>query len=134
MSSENSTSICNIFKDNTSKIINKLEMQIPSNLQIYSDMYKEYLHVMDDVYGTCILSEKEFLDKMCIDENFIKNVSSYTNYVTDLWINQIENYGNFLKWYSQMRISGMKSYDEFVHSMMGSYSKMLSGINKNFEK
>ena len=125
MSTNNSSSVCNIFKDSTSKIINKLEMKIPSHFQIYSDMYKEYLHVIDDVFGTCILSEKEFFDKMNIDKKLVKNIESYTNYLTWIWINQIENYDKYLKWYSQMRISGMKSYDQFVHTMMNSYTKTL---------
>ena len=134
MSVKDSISICNVFKDDTSKIIKKLEMQIPSHFQIYSDMYKEYLHVLDDIFGTCVMSEKEFFDKMNIDKNLMKNIESYSNYVRGIWINQIENYDNYLKWYSQMRISGMKSYDKFVHSMMESYSKTLSSFSNNFEK
>ncbi len=134
MPTSNSSSVCNIFKDNTSKVIKKLEIQIPSHFQIYSDMYKEYLHVVDDIFGTCILSEKEFFDKMNIDQNSMKNIESYTNYLTGIWVNQIENYDNYLKWYSQMRISGMKSYDQFVHSMMDSYSKTLSNFTYSFEK
>ena len=127
-------SVCDIFKGNTSKIINKLEMQIPTHYQIYSDMYKEYLHVMDDVFGTCVLSEKEFFDKMNLNKNMIKNIESYSNFVTEVWMKQIDNYENYLKWYSQMRISGMKTYDNFIHLMMDSYSKNLSNFTKNFEK
>ena len=134
MPTSNSSSVCNIFKDNTSKVIKKLEIQIPSHFQIYSDMYKEYLHVIDDIFGTCILSEKEFFDKMNMDQNSMKNIESYTNYLTGIWVNQIENYDNYLKWYSQMRISGMKSYDQFVHTMMNSYSKTLSNFTNSFEK
>lgn len=93
----NLSSVCNIFKNNTSKIINKLEMQIPSHFQIYSDMYKEYLHFIDDTFETCIMSEKEFFDKMNIDNNLIKNTSQDTNYLTNIWINQIENYDGYLK-------------------------------------
>ena len=109
-------------------------MQIPSHFQIYSDMYREYLHVIDDIFGTCILSEKEFFDKMKIDKNLMKNIETYTNYFTGIGINQIENYDNYLKWYAQMRISGMKSYDQFVHTMMNSYSKTLTNFMINFEK
>ncbi len=134
MSINNSISVCDIFKDNTSKVIKKLEMQIPSHFQIYSDMYKEYLHVIDDIFGTCILSEKEFFDKMKIDKNLMKNIETFTNYFTGIGINQIENYDNYLKWYAQMRISGMKSYDQFVHTMMNSYSKTLANFMIDFEK
>ena len=111
-----------------------MEMKIPSHFQIYSDMYKEYLHVLDDIFGTCIMSEKEFFDKMNINKNLIKNIESNTNYLTDIWINQIENYDNYLKWYSQMRTSNMKTYDQFVHNMMESYAITLSSITNNLEK
>jgi hypothetical protein len=134
MSTNNSISVCDIFKENTSKVIKKLEMQIPSHFQIYSDMYKEYLHVIDDIFGTCILSEKEFFDKIEIDKNLMKNIETYTNYFTGIRINQIENYDNYLKWYAQMRILGMKSYDQFVHTMMNSYSKTLANFMIDFEK
>lgn len=133
MSQDTEPSICNIFKDNSSKIINKLEMQIPSHFQIYSDIYKEYLHMLDDVFGTCIISEKEFLDKINADKKSMKYIKSFSEGMTDFWIKQIKNYDNYLKWYSQMRISGMKSYDQFVHIMMDSYSKTLSNFTKNFE-
>ncbi|AJM91662.1 MULTISPECIES: hypothetical protein [Nitrosopumilus] len=133
MSQDSESSVCNIFKDNSSKIINKLEMQIPSHFQIYSDMYKEYLHLLDDIFGTCIISEKEFFEKMNTDKNSMKNIKSFSDSLTDFWIKQIDNYDNYLKWYSQMRISGMKSYDQFVHIMMDSYSKSLSNFSTNFE-
>ena len=132
--SEEKTSLCNVYKDNTSRIINKLEMQIPSHFQIYSDMYKEYLHVMDDVFGACLLAEKEFEDKINVNDDFMKNLQSYADHMTQVWINQIESYGLYLKWHSQVRISGMKSFDDVVHSMMGYYSKLLSNFSEKFEK
>ena len=129
--STDDSSICNVWKGNTSKIINKLELQIPSHFQIYSDMYKEYLRSIDDIFGTCVLSEKEFFDKLNINPNFMKNLRISSNLLSDIWINQIENYDNYLKWYSQMRISGIKSYEKFMHAMMDSYSKTLSNLSKN---
>jgi len=131
--STDDSSICNVWKGNTSKIINKLELQIPSHFQIYSDMYKEYLRSIDDIFGTCVLSEKEFFDKLNINPNFMKNLRISSNLLSDIWINQIENYDNYLKWYSQMRISGIKSYEKFMHAMMDSYSKTLSNLSKNMK-
>jgi hypothetical protein len=63
MSADSSTSVCNIFKDNTSKVIKKLEIQIPSHFQIYSDMYKEYLHVVDVFLEHVFYPKKNFLTK-----------------------------------------------------------------------
>ncbi len=134
MSEEDSLSICNVWKGNTSKIINELELQIPSHFQIYSDMYKEYLRAIDNVFGTCVLSEKEFFDKLNIDPNFLKSLGKYSDFLSSISIKQIENYDNYLKWYSQMRSSGMQSYEEFIHTMMDSYSKTLTNLSKNIKK
>ena len=65
------TSICDVMKDNTSEIIQKLELQIPTFMQLYSDLYTKYLHMLDDLYSSCYLSEKEFLDKLGMDKTTI---------------------------------------------------------------
>lgn len=133
MVSNKEYSICDIMKGNTSAIIQKMESQIPVNFQIYSDMYKEYLHMIDDLFGTCYLSEKEFFDKMNIDDRILKIMDSYGKTYTEIYSSQIENYSSFLKWYSKMRTSGMRSYDKFAHVMMDSYAKMISDFSKKIQ-
>ena len=133
MVSNKEYSICDIMKGNTSAIIQKMESQIPVNFQIYSDMYKEYLHMIDDLFGTCYLSEKEFFDKMNIDNRILKIMDSYGKTYTEIYSSQIENYSSFLKWYSKMRTSGMRSYDKFAHVMMDSYAKMISDFSKKLQ-
>ncbi len=133
MVSNKEYSICDIMKGNTSAIIQKMESQIPVNFQIYSDMYKEYLHMIDDLFGTCYLSEKEFFDKMNIDDRILKIMDSYGKTYTEIYSSQIENYSSFLNWYSKMRTSGMRSYDKFAHVMMDSYAKMISDFSKKLQ-
>ena len=133
MVSNKEYSICDIMKGNTSAIIQKMESQIPVNFQIYSDMYKEYLHMIDDLFGTCYLSEKEFFDKMNIDDRILKIMDSYGKTYTEIYNSQIENYSSFLKWYSKMRTSGMRSYDKFAHVMMDSYAKMISDFSNKLQ-
>jgi hypothetical protein len=133
MVSDKKYSVCDIMKGNTSAIIQKMESQIPVNFQIYSDMYKEYLHMIDDLFGTCYLSEKEFFDKMNIDDRTLKIMDSYGKTYTEIYSSQIENYSSFLKWYSKMRTSGMRSYDKFAHVMMDSYAKMISDFSKKLQ-
>ena len=133
MVSNEKYSIWDIMKGNTSVIIQKMESQIPVNFQIYSDMYKEYLHMIDDLFGTCYLSEKEFFDKMNIDDRILKIMDSYGKTYTEIYSSQIENYSSFLKWYSKMRTSGMRSYDKFAHVMMDSYAKMISDFSKKLQ-
>lgn len=131
--SDQTPSMCDVLKGNTSTIIKKLESQIPTNLQIYSDIYKEYLHMIDDIFGTCYLAEKTFFDRIVPDSNSRKIIDIYGKYLTDLSVMQIENYSNFLKTYSQMRISAMKNFDNLSHQWMKPYSMFLENIFKHLE-
>ena len=41
-------SVCDIMNTNTSKIIQKIETQVPTKFQQFSDLYTAYLHTIDD--------------------------------------------------------------------------------------
>lgn len=132
--SKPTVSVCDLMKNNTSKIIKKMESQIPSYTQLYSDLYTEYLHSIDDIFGTCYVSEKEFFDKFGFDQKTLKTFDNYSNLLTNFYASQIDIASNFLRTYVQMRISAIKSYDKYVHIMIDSYAKMLSQYNSVFEK
>jgi hypothetical protein len=127
-------SVCDVMKKNTSQIIKKMESQLPSNLQLYSDLYAEYLHMFDDLFGTCYISEKQFFDKLGIDQNTIKTFDKNSSVLTNFCSSQIDLASNYLRTYVQMRISAIKSYDKYVHTMMDSYAKMLSQYNSVFKR
>lgn len=131
---DNTLSICDIMKSNTSEVIKKIEAQIPSYFQLYSDFYKEYLHTLDDLFGTCYISEKEFFDKLGYDQNTLKIMDSYWKSWTNFSIFQIEASTNILKSFLQLRLGTMKSYESFIHQIMDSYAKMLSSFNANLQK
>lgn len=122
-------SVCDVMKKNTSQIIKKMESQLPSNLQLYSDLYAEYLHMFDDLFGTCYISEKQFFDKLGIDQNTIKTFDKNSSVLTNFYSSQIDMASNYLRTYVQMRISAIKSYDRYIHVLMDSYAKMLSQFN-----
>jgi len=61
-------SICDVFKDDTSEVIRKLELQTPLLFQNYSNLHAAYLHMFDDLFGTCYISEKEFFDNLNVDQ------------------------------------------------------------------
>jgi hypothetical protein len=128
--SEGKISVCDIMKTNTSKIIQKFESQIPSRFQQYSDLYAAYLHTIDDVYGTCFISEKEFFDKLNIDQGVLHSIQEYTKNLTDTYLAQIDLYAKSREEFVQTHISSLKVYDNFLHSMMNSYAKTLSQLNK----
>ncbi len=128
---ENKVSVCDIMKNNTSEIIKKIESKTPSLMQKYSDLYMQYLHTIDDIFGTCYISEKEFFDKLNLDQNVLKEVEKFSNSLTAISLNQIEASSKYLDAYMQMRISALKTYDDFMHVMMDSYAKTLSQLNKS---
>jgi len=127
-------SVCDVMKSKTSSVIRKMESQIPSYVQEYSDLYAEYLHTIDDVFGTCYLSEKEFFDKLNIDQNTLKAFDNFWSFWEKTATSQIETSTNFMRANIEMRVSAIKSYDKYVHTMMDFYSKMLSQYNSAFKK
>jgi len=132
--SVNKISVCDVMKSRTSSVIRKMESQIPSYVQEYSDLYAEYLHTIDDIFGTCYLSEKEFFDKLNIDQKTLKGFDNLWSFWEKTATSQIETSTNFMRTYTQMRISALKSYDRHVHTMMDSYANMLSQYNSTFKK
>ena len=127
-------SVCDVMKSKTSSVIRKMESQIPSYVQEYTDLYAEYLHTIDDLFGTCYLSEKEFFDKLSIDQKTLKAFDNFWSFWEKTATSQIETSTNFMRTNNQMRISAIKSYDKYVHTMMDFYSKMLSQYNSAFKK
>ena len=122
-------SVCDVMKSKTSSVIRKMESQIPSYVQEYTDLYAEYLHTIDDLFGTCYISEKEFFDKLNIDQKTLKAFDSFWSFWEKTTTSQIETSTNFMRTNIQMRISAIKSYDKYAHTMMDSYAKMLSQYN-----
>ena len=122
-------SLCDIMKTNTSQIIQKLESKIPSQFQQYSDLYTSYLHTMDDFYGTCYISEKEFFDNLHIDQGILKSIQDYSKTATDTWLNQVDLYAKYRERFFLMQKSTLKVYDNLLHTMLESYAKNLSQFN-----
>ncbi len=128
---ENKVSVCDIMKNNTSQIMKKIESQSPSLIQKYSDLYMIYLHTIDDIFSTCYISEKEFFDKLDIDQGILKEAEKLSKALTAIYIDQIELSSKYLEANIQMRVSALKTYDNFMHVTMESYAKTLSQFNKS---
>jgi hypothetical protein len=128
--SENHVSVCDIMKGNTSEIIKKFEYQIPSLVQNYSNLYTAYLHVFDDLFGTCYIHEKEFFDKLNIDQALLKQLKNNSESIKNKYLENIEINAKFLDEQFKMRISAIQSFEDFAHVMMDSYAKTLSQFNR----
>ena len=128
---EEKLSICDIMKDDTSEIIKKMESKMPSMFQSYSDMYTKYLHTLDDVFGTCYIAEKEFFDKLNIDQGTLRQIKQNSESLRKNYVENIDVAAKFFDEYVKMRIDAIKSFDNYVHVMMESYAQMLSQFNKS---
>ena len=127
-------SICDIMKDDVSQIIKKTESQMPSMFQNYSDLYTAYLHAIDDVFGTCYIAEKEFFDKLNIDQEILKQIKANSESMRKNYFENLDAMSNLLDVYVKMRVSAIESFDSYVHVMMDSYAKMLSQFNEMYMK
>ncbi len=121
-----SISICDLLKNNTTKIIRKYETQGPIFVQMYSDYYNEYLHSLEDIFGTCYLSEKHFFDSLGIDEEILVAADKFWMGFTETTISHIDMYTNFRKVQFDTMISFMRTYDHFVHLGMNYCAEMFS--------
>lgn len=130
---EEKLSICDIMKEDTSEIIKKMESNMPSLFQNYSDLYTEYLHMWNDIFGTCYIAEKEFFDKLNIDQEMLRQLKGNSKSIKKNYIENIDMTGKFFDEYIKMRISTIKSFDNYTHVMMESYAKILSQFNKSIK-
>lgn len=128
---EEHVSVCDIMKGNTSEIIRKFESQIPSLLQNYSNLYTAYLHVFDDLFGTCYIHEKEFFDKLNIEESLLKQLKENSESIKNRYLENIEITSKFFDEQFKMRISSVQSFENFARIMMDSYAKTLSQYNRS---
>ena len=126
-------SICDVMKTDSSRIIKKLESQIPFNFQESSILYTSYLQSLDNIFGTCLIAEKEFFDRLNIDQGILSLYQQYSNFFTDSYLKQIENYSKFRQTNIQIQMTLLESYDEFFKNMVDSYGKFLSQINNNLK-
>lgn len=127
-------SICDVFKESTTAVIEKLESQVPLYLQNYSDLYMEYLNSIDNMFGTCYISQKEFFDKLGIDQKTLKAGKDLWKTATDLFLTQIDMAMNFQKLYVETRIETIKYFNQNTALLMNNYAKMLGQLNKLSEK
>jgi hypothetical protein len=121
------------MKNNTSSIIKKMEFQVPAYLQQYTDLYTAYLHSFDQIFGTCYIAEKEFFDKLEIDQNTLKSFDNCSKTFRDVISSQIDTSTQFLNTYVKMRISTIDSFDRYAQVMMRIYANLLSQFNSTFE-
>ena len=117
-------SVSQILKNNTHEITKKLESQLPLKVQQFSELYSAYLHSMNNTFDSCTTCEKELFDKLGVDKGFVKAFGEYTKANTDNLLLQMDYYAQYRKYAADTQLSAMKSWDNFVTTMMNYNFKM----------
>ncbi len=125
-----SLSICDIMKEDTSEVIKEMESKMPSMFQSYSDMYAKYLHTLDDVFGTCYIAEKEFFDRLNIDQDILRQIKQNSEMMKRNYLEHIDMTSKLFEEYVKMGMKSIESFDNHSHEMLEAYAKMLSHFNK----
>ena len=107
---------------------------IPTFMQLYSDIYTKYLHMIDDMYSSCYVVEKEFFDKIGMDKEAVGAFETYWKFITDMTLNHIEQTTDLARTYVKFRLSMLDSYDQVVHLMTDNYAKAWNWFNSNNKK
>ncbi|NJN45114.1 MAG: hypothetical protein HC806_10625 [Anaerolineae bacterium] len=131
---EGKLSICDIMKEDTSMMIKAIESKTPGLFQNYSDLYKEYLHMFDDMFGICYIAEKKFFDNLNIDQGILKQIKANSESMRKNYIEILDVNTKLFDGYVKMRIDIIKSFDSYVHTMMDMYTKMWAQFNETHMK
>ena len=113
-----SDSISQILKNNTHKFTKKLESQLPLKMQQFSELYTAYLHSVNNTFDSCTTCEKELFEKLGMDKGLIKAFGKYTKAGTDSMLQQMDYYAQFRKYSTGAQLSAMKSWNNFMTSMI----------------
>ena len=123
-------SFSKITKDNTHKIINKLESDLPSKTQQFSELYTAYLHTMNNTFDSCIMYEKEFLEKLGVEQNILKLFGNLVEFQTKTMLEQMNMYTKFRENNTKIQLSAIRSFDEFTQNIIKANIKMYNQFNK----
>jgi len=119
-------SFCGIMKESTSELIQKLESEMPSLFQEYSDLYARCLHSIRDIFGACSLAERQYFENLKVDKNILRVFSDNSIFVSKILESHFDMSSSLLRSYVHFRLSFMDSWDEIFHSWVNMYAKTFS--------
>lgn len=120
------SSVCDVWKDSVHKIITKAEYQTPIYLQAYSTMHSEFLHSVDNLFGTCYIWQKRYFDRMGIDQKVINAYGELCEKNTSGVMEWMDVYANYKKFQADLIIDYMKIGNNCLHWWIDMYGKSLS--------
>ena len=121
-------SVCNMMNNITSRIIEKIESEMPPLFQGYSNLYARYLHSIKDMYGACNMAEKQYFEKMNINQDTLKVFDWYLRSSASIVESNINMFTGLAKSHLKFRLSFVDLWDKQMHSHMDMYTKTFSEL------
>jgi hypothetical protein len=127
-------SVCDIWKDSVHRVVTKLEYQTPIYLQAYSQVHTEFLHCVDNLFGTCYIWQKQYFDRLGIDKNVINAYGGLCESGINSATEFMDMYANYKKFQADMIVEAMKIGNNYLHWWIDVFGKSVSFWNSQFNK
>ena len=109
------------MKDYTIEVIEKMDSKIPSYVKLYSDLYKKYLHIMDNFCNNCYSNQKEIFDKMGVNDVVFTMFDAYLESFKQMALLQIDINENMIKNYVGYRLTTLEFYDQIINNSIANF-------------
>ncbi len=129
---EEFVSICDIWKDCTHKFIRKAEQKTPVYIQTYTQIHSEFLHCIDNIFGSCYLWQKQYFDKLGIQKSTIVEYGKFCNFLLSETTSQMDDYAKFSQLQSNYVVNGMESCNNYIRQGLDWYAKIMGSFMKWF--
>ena len=125
MSGDTVTTV-DIMKENTERIIKKLDSQVPLYIKMNSDLYTAHNRLLENFFKAAYALEKAEID-MLFDGRVPEIVEPWIRMQANVTVSQIELAGMFLKWCPQMYVLALKFLDQALQN----YVQFITALFQN---
>lgn len=114
MSGDASTTV-DVMKENTARIMDKLDSQMPLYVKMHSDLYTEHNRLSENFFKAAYALEQAELN-LLFHGQVPEIVEPWIRLQANVTMSQIEMASMFLKWYPQMYVVTLKFLDQALQN------------------
>jgi hypothetical protein len=123
------SSVCDVWRQSVHRLVTKMEFQTPIYLQAFSQVHTEYLHCIDNLFGTCYIWQKQYFDRLGIDQKLVNTYGRLYESGVDSTIEFLDIYANYKKFQADMIVDAMKIGNNYIHWWIDMFGKAVSFWN-----
>ena len=123
-------SVCDVWKDCVHRFVTKVEFQTPIYIEAYSQVHSEFLHSIDNLFGTCYIWQKQYFDRLGIDQNITASYGKLCESIMDNTTEMMDMYANYKKIQADTMVTAMKTANNYMHLWIDMFGKSVSFWNR----